>query len=101
MQQAKAWQSQGRAAALRSVEERDVARRNIDHVDVQLFQHAQDSLHFAPAAFELIAFLRFPYRPNFLGELWRRVKIGSREIQNERARDDTHFDDQQFIVETD
>ena len=50
---------------------------------------------------ELIALLRFPMRPNFVGELRWRVEISAREVENERSRDDAHFNDQQLVIRAD
>src|SRR5207249_5226363 len=49
---------------------------------------------------ELLSLLQFPFGPRLIREIRRRDQPGSCEIQDEWARDDTHLDDAQLVVET-
>src|SRR2546422_9169972 len=87
--------------AIRSVEERDVAGRYIHHVNVQRLQRFQHGLDPWPVSAELLSLLRFPFGPRLVREIRRCVQPSSCEIQDEWARDDTHLDDAQPVVQAD
>src|SRR5436309_3658169 len=89
-----------RMRAIRSVEERNVAGRYIHHVNAQSVQCFQNRLHPWPESAELLSLLQFPFGPRLIREIRRRDQPGSCEIQDEWARDDTHLDDAQLVVET-
>ena len=87
-----------RAAPVLSVEERDVAGRNIHHMDVEDFQRAQHRLHFRPAVLELPPLFGLPLSPNLVGEVRRRVEPSPSEVEHEGTRDNRHLDDAQSVI---
>ena len=87
-----------RLGAVPSRQERNVARRNVQQVDSEFFERAQEPLDFTPARFELLLLFRLPIRPNILGKLWARIEVRPGEIQNEWRLDNGHFDHAQIVI---
>src|SRR5439155_17463746 len=81
-----------------SVAEGNVSGRHIFHVDAVGFQFAQDRLDLGPVVAKLFGFVGAPVVPDFLGKVWGTVEVGTGEIENERPRDDGHFDGPQLVV---
>ena len=81
-----------------SIQERDVARRNVEQIDSVFFKRGQDLLDLWPAPFKLLPFLRFPIRPDFRRKFRPRVQVRPGEIEHERTLDDRHFDNVKVVV---
>ena len=84
-----------------SVEEADVARRNIQQVNAEFFKCGQNGLNCGPTILELLPLLCFPIGPDVVWELGARVEVGTGEVEDEWARDNGHLDYAQFVVEAD
>jgi len=83
------------------ITERDVSRFDVVQINSVALKDREGRSNDRPAIFELLDLLLFPFL-QLLG-IKRRlfVEIRSSEIENERRRDDGHFNDEELVIPTD
>jgi hypothetical protein len=79
--------------------EHDVAGFGVEVIDAVPFESGEEEPHFRPVILEQLPHRFAPLGQRFGGKLRTAIKVHFAKVQQERRRDDGHFDHKQFIVE--